>query len=245
MKELFENLGVNERQMQAFLKLLELGVQPVSVIAKHVGVPRTTMYSTLDELKKLGLIEEFEKAGIRYYRCIPVENLRDLLEAKMSKVAYTMELLANKLPSLLSLENKLSVTPKVKFYEGKDAVMKLYEEVLKEKGFYAFFNPQVDNPVMKIYFDKVEAAIRKGRLRVKEFVTCGPKGKSYLKKYGTGYHKIKILPKDVTFDADNIICENKIYMISYGDAEVSGIEIFSQPLAFAHRVMFEQLWGRY
>ena len=244
MKELFKNLGLDGERMQTFLKLLELGAQPASVIARYVGVPRTTMYSILDELKKLGFVEEFERSGIKYYKCIPIENLQDILEARANKVAYTMELLNKELPDLLMKENKLSVTPKVKFYEGKDAVMKMYEDVLKEKGFYAFFNPQVDNPIMKIYFDKIENAIRKRKLCVKEFVVRGSKGNLYLKKYSTGCHKIKLLPKGVKFDADNIICEDKIYMVSYGDVEVSGVEIFSRSLAFAHRVMFEQLWGK-
>ena len=243
MKELFKNLGLDGERMQTFLKLLELGAQPASVVARYVGVPRTTMYSILDELKKLGFIEEFERAGIKYYKCISVESLQDILEARANKVVYTMELLEKELPGLIMKENKLSVTPKVKFYEGKEAIMKMYEEVLKEKGFYSFFNPQVDNPVMKVYFDKIENAIRKKHLRVKEFVVRGAKGNLYLKKYSTSYHKIKLLPKGVTFDADNIICEDKIYMVSYGDVEVSGVEIFSRSLAQAHRVMFEQLWG--
>lgn len=36
MKDLFSTLSANEKEMQTFLKILELGAQPVSIIAKHL-----------------------------------------------------------------------------------------------------------------------------------------------------------------------------------------------------------------
>lgn len=245
MKDLFVNLGATETQMQTYLKLLELGAQPASVIARHVGVPRTTMYLILEDLKKLGLVEEFERARIKFFKSISANKIKDLIEAKESKLQYTKKLLENNLSGLINLENKLSITPKVKFYEGRDAVMKLYEDVLKESNYYAFFNPEVKNPIMEIYFDKIGKAICKNKLKVKDFVVDCKKGREYARKFNTAYHQIKVLPGEASFDADNIICRDKIYMISYGEKEVSGVEVFSESLAKSYMVMFEELWKRF
>ena len=59
MQEIFTRLGLSAKETQTFLKLLELGAQPVSVVAKHVGIPRSTMYFIVDQLKK-------EKTNIGY-----------------------------------------------------------------------------------------------------------------------------------------------------------------------------------
>lgn len=242
MEDLLKNLGANKKEAETFLKLLELGAQPVSVIAKQVSVPRSTMYLILDGLKKLGLVEEFERNALKYFKCIPVRDIPGILKTREDEIKRALSVLEKRLPELEALENKLSITPKVKFYEGKDAVVKMYEEVLKEKTFYACFNPHVDSPVMKIYFDKVGETINAKKLNVSELVVDGPLGKRYLKEYATKNHKIKILPKNMKFDSDNFICEDKIYMVSYGDRDVSAVKIYSRALVETQKAMFEQVW---
>ncbi len=230
--------------MQTFLTLLELGAQPVSVIARRVGVPRSSMYLILDDLKKLQLAEEFEREGIKYFKCIPVRNIADVLKAKERKTHQTLELLEDKLPELEALENKLSITPKVKFFEGKEAVMKMYEEVLKEKGFYAFFHPKLVKRVMPEYYHKVAETLKKNKGRAKEFMVDCPEAQEYKKRFGSKNHQVKILPKRAVFASDTIITGDKIYMISYGEKEVSATEIFNTSLAKTQRIIFEELWER-
>jgi len=244
MKELFKNLGVNQKEMETFLKLLELGAQPVSVIARHMSVPRSSMYLILENLKKVGIVEEFDRAGMRYFKCIPVSAIADVLAAKESKIRQTMNILDKNLPQLKALENTFSITPKVKFFEGKEAVMKMYEGILKEKGFDAYFNPQVENPVMEIYFKKVEKVIKASRLNVRELVIDCPKGRRYAKDCNSKNHKIKLLPKDAMFNSDNFICDDRICMVSYDEKEVSAVVIFSEQLVKTQKAIFEQLWGR-
>jgi len=244
MKELIINLGTDERGAQTFLKLLELGAQPVSVIARYVNVPRPTMYLMLEELKKIGLVQEFERNQMKYFKCIPVQELEDLLEVKEADLKRTRQLYEVNLSDLESLENKLSVTPKVKFYEGEEAVMKVYEEVIKENGFCAFLNPGVENKVMQIYLKKVDDAIRAKKLKVNEFVIDCKKGRDYFVRANSANHKIKILPKRAKFDSDTVITDEKIYMFSYGEKEVAAVEIWNSALAQTQRVMFEELWGK-
>lgn len=244
MKTLFQNLGATDKETDVFLKMLRLGAQPVSVIAKHAGLPRSSMYVILERLKKLQLIEEFKHNGITYVKCIPVKELENILKTRERAIHHTFELLKENLPKLESLENKLSITPTVKFYEGKKAVMKMYEDVMREKEFYASFNPAVVQKVMPEYCYKVGEILEKNSRRAKELVIDSGEAHRYKKRFHSELHQIKILPANTDFSADIIIGSTKIYMISYGEREVSGTEIENPSITGAMRIIFLELWKR-
>lgn len=243
MKELFIALGANEKEMQTYIKMLELGANPISVIAKYVGVPRSSMYVILERLKKLNLIEEFERNKIIYVKPIPARNLLGILKSKEKQIEQSLEILEEQLPKLESLENKLSITPTVKFYEGKEAVMQIYEAVLKEKEFYAAFNPYVVKKFMPEYFDEVAKVLRVKGGHAKEILVACNEALAYRKRFQSTKHQIKILPKGRTFSSDNIITGEKIFMISYYEKDVSGTEIYNPSLAQTQRTLFEELWN--
>lgn len=242
MKTVFQNLGLDEKETRAWLKMLELGAQPVSVIAKYVGVPRSSMYVILERLAKLQLIENFDRNGITYFKSISPHALEDILRNQEQKIEETLHLLQKKLPQLEALENKLSITPRVRFFEGKTGAAKMYEEVLKEKEFYAIFNPKIVKRLMPEYFYKIAEALQKKGGRAKELVVDCPEGHEYKKRFDSDTHKVKILPKGMDFPSDTIICKNKIYMIAYGDGQISATEIVNSALATTQIALFEELW---
>lgn len=241
MKSLFQSLGADEKEMDTFLTMLELGAQPVSTMAKYVGVPRSSMYVILERLKKLNLVEEFERNGIRYVKCIPVEEIGDLLRLKERNIQQSLTILTEKESALKKLENRLSIAPKVKFYEGKQEMMKMYEQILKEKEFCAFFNPEKVKTNMPEYHFKIPEMIHEKGRSARELVVDCPAGTEYQKLYHSPQHQIKILPHRY-FEADTIITKDKLYMAAYGEKEVSGVEIHSQPLARSEQVLFDALW---
>ena len=242
MKQLFKRLGLKDKEMNTFLKMLELGAQPVSVVAKHMGIPRSTMYLVVENLKKAQLIETFERADILYVKAIPVQQMPEVIKSRERELEQTAKLLEEKLPELSRLESKFSITPHVKFHEGKGAVMKMYESILNEKGFYAFFAPALVKKAMPEYHFKIPETIRSKKLKVQELLVAGPDAEEYESKFRSKNHQIRILKKGVHFESDTIICKEKIYMISYGEENIVATEIFNKPLAETQRVIFEELW---
>ncbi len=242
MNTLFSKLGLTKKEADVFLKLLSLGGQPVSVIAKHAGIPRSSMYFVLEKLRERRLIEEFERAGVKYVKCIPVRDIATVLKAEERNLQHTLALLEEQLPALESLENTLSVTPKVKFSEGKDAVMKIYESLSQEKEFCTFFNPAVFGTVVDASLNTIPAILRESGGRAREVVVDSPEARQYQKKFHSERHKIKLLSKGATFLSDCIICKDRICMVTYGENQVAAIEIFGKTLASTHQTMFEELW---
>lgn len=244
MKTLFLNIGLGEKEMQAWLKMLELGAQPVSVIAKCIDVPRSSMYAILERLKKLQVVEKFTRNGMIYIKCIPIRSLIDLLKSRERTIENTLDLLQQNLPKLEALENKLSITPAVRFLEGKEGIARLYEEILKEKEFYALFNPELVKRGMPEYLYKVPEELRKKNGKAKEILVDCSEAHRYKKRFQSKLHAIKILPKKSVFFSDTILCENKIYMIAYGENQISATEIINSSLAQTQRIIFQILWER-
>lgn len=245
MKQLLKHFGADEKETQVFLKLLELGAQPVSVIAKHASMPRSSMYTVIERLKQLQLIEEFERAGIKYVKCIPVKNLKEVLKDREKEIQQTMVLLEAKLSDLQKLENTMSITPKVNFFEGKEAMLKMYKKILQEKSFCSFFNPQSVKKVTPEYFYLIPEELKKNRGKAKELLVNCPEAQEYKKKYQSQHHQIKILPARVIFYSDTIITKDTIYMVSYGENEIAAIEIVNHSLAQTQQKLFEELWNQY
>jgi len=242
MEKIFQEFGLNKKEISTFLRLLELGAQPVSVIAKNVGIPRPSMYLILETLKKTGLVEEFQRGGMKYVKCIPVKNLPDVLKVQEQKIQQARELMEFKLPELEELENKLSITPKVKFFEGKGAVKKMYAGVLEENEFKSFFNPHLMKDMMLEYFYEIPEELRRNKGSAQEMLIDCKEAREYKDKYESDKHKIKILKKGIGFPSDTIISKDKIFMISYGENQISATEIWNASLAETQRVLFTELW---
>lgn len=242
MKKLLRFFGADDKEAEIYLKLLELGAQPISVIAKHAGIPRPSMYVVLERLKKLQLIDEFSHNGIKYAKSISVNGLEDLLKLKEKKLQQVSSMLHEKKTEFLALENKLSSTPSVKFYQGKLEVMKMYEEVLREGGFCSVFNPQLVKKIMPEYYYKIGEILKKNLWKAKELTVECTEAHEYTKRFKSKLHQIKMLPSYMIFKSDIIMSGENLYMISYGEIDLTGTRITNAALTETQRILFEYVW---
>ena len=243
MHNFLKILGTNDKETKAFIKMLELGPKPISQIAKHIGVPRSSTYVLIDRLKSLGLVETYQQHEITYAKPIPAKSLVDYLDAKQRKIAQAQEELKEELPRLEALENNSLVLPKVKLFEGEKGVIRAYEHVLRFDEFYAVFNTDVVAKYMPQYVNYLAEKIGKDG-RAKEILIDSPSSRAYKERFESKTHQIKILPKGAAFEADMILCQDYLYFFAYGDDQISATEITSPSLVQAQRVVFETLWDR-
>lgn len=243
MEQLFRRLGLTAKETQTYLKLIQLGAQPVSVVAKHLGIPRASMYFLLEKLRRRHLVEKFERVGVTYFKAIAPKDIASVLHAEERKLQQTLALLKDELPALEKLENTLSITPKVKFSEGKEAVMAMYESILSEREFCASFNPALVKRRMPEYHYRIPEALRENNGRARELLVDCPEAREYKERFHSARHQITILPKDMIFLSDSILCAEKICMITYGEDQIAAIEIFSPTLARTQRAMFDRVWA--
>lgn len=80
--EALKQIGLNRKEAIIYTILLEIGSQPISVIAKKAKINRTTCYKVVEDLKKKGLISSFNKNSTTFITAEPVSTLMNLIKIK-------------------------------------------------------------------------------------------------------------------------------------------------------------------
>lgn len=129
-KELLDGLktlGLSDKAAKVYLANLALGETTVLELAKESGVPRTSIYYTLDELRERGMITESERGKKTYYMYIEPETI--LKEARQ-KIVNLDEIL----PELEELKWAEKRKPRVEFYFGPAGFKEVWMKVLHSEG---------------------------------------------------------------------------------------------------------------
>lgn len=237
MREVFQTLWVDAAWQNLYMKLLELWPQSISVLAKSLNMPRSSMYVVVDRLKQTWIINEFQKYSIKYISAIEPKDIENILLKKQSRIDHSINVLHNNLDNLNLLQSETSFKPIIHFFEWYDEVKNLYAKVLSYRNFDAILS---SGPVQKNY-PYIAEAIEDQDIHVREFVTFWDEWRKYLKEYHSDMHQIKILPKLYKFHSDTIITEDSLFMISY-DKTISWFQIISKSLVATQRILFNNLW---
>ncbi len=131
-KEL-KTLGLSEKEAKIYLAALELGTDTVQNIAKKAGINRPTTYVQIESLKKRGLMSEVEKGKKTLYTAESPERLTSLLNTFEKELGFKKAEVQRILPKLAELFSSTGEKPKVRFFEGMEAVEALLEDFLKVK----------------------------------------------------------------------------------------------------------------
>ena len=130
--EQFALLDLNGRQGKIYLTLLQLGSASAIELAKHTGFKHPTVYDVLDLLQSKGLVSETFSGGRKLFSAEPPENLQEI----ESRRQHALDEI---LPSLRELYLGRNRRPRVHFYEGHEAQLKVDEELLNVKSKEYFY----------------------------------------------------------------------------------------------------------
>jgi sugar-specific transcriptional regulator TrmB len=119
--------GLNEREALVYISLLKLSDSTAFLIAKDVDLPRTTVYETLEDLKRKGLLSVWKKNNVNYYS---PESPNILLKQHKEKE----ELLNSVVPELFSYIKMNGKVPSAKFYTGKEGVKIVLDYVIENQS---------------------------------------------------------------------------------------------------------------
>ena len=126
--------GLTKSQAKVLDFLLENGENKVRDITKAVRHPRGVVYSTLEELIKLELVEKTEKdKEISKFRATHPRNIEKILEEKEKAIKQNKKIFSEVLPMLSSSFNLTISKPGVKFYEGEEGLRKILFDTLSSK----------------------------------------------------------------------------------------------------------------
>lgn len=116
--------GFNDKEAALYLCLLKHVELSVFELAQKTDIPRTTAYSTLEEMKKRGLVSSMKKNNVAHYT---PENPKRLLAILKEKEELIQEIM----PEMTNLIDSAGRNPTVKLYLGETGVKTVLEDVLE------------------------------------------------------------------------------------------------------------------
>lgn len=216
---LLSNYGLSENEAKIYLSLLEKGPGTVSDVAKNTGLHRPTVYKHLPYLQTKGLLTTARKVKRVLYVAESPKKLERLLD-QINIEARDL------LPELVETFEKREHKPLVKFYEGRQGIREVFDDILDtlKKGdvFYRYSSrkePMSDSYLPKDY-RKCRDAKQLERLVIAN-ETYAKRKKARLER------QIKTVPESVDpfdYDVTQIIYADKIAMIDFNSDTAFVIE---------------------
>ncbi len=125
--QLLENAGLTEKDSRVYLAMLEVGQATIQEIAKISGLKRPIIYVILEDLIKRGYASEVLNKKIKTYQAIDPSAI----SAQMQTAAKNF---SEMLPIFKTLANKGKGKPKISFFETKEGIQKIYDEINRQKS---------------------------------------------------------------------------------------------------------------
>lgn len=230
--------GLSENEVKVYLANLELATATVQELGKKSGVKRTTVYTVIEGLKEKGLVSQSKKAKKTMFVAESPDSLLALSQKRH-------EALKQAIPELKSIYNVAGDKPKVRFYEGKEGYLTVYENILKEKpkellviASYEDFKKHIDER----YEDGwTQRRIKQGTfLRWLDFKTPSVKAKASEGK--KGLREIRFLPKEFVFSTTMFIYNEKVTIVSGRQKDFMAVVIENAEFFETFRQLFEIVW---
>lgn len=140
-----QNLGLSDKEARVYVASVQIGSAPMQKIAKLANVNRATTYVLVESLMKRGLMTSVTKGKKRYFQAEQPERLLEIIQKEKRELLAREETVKELVPQLMNLHEatqEVQGKPKVKFYEGKNGLLAVRDEILKnkEKEVYSLYN---------------------------------------------------------------------------------------------------------
>lgn len=232
-----QNLSLNIKEATTLLAILEIGPASISDIAKRAKIKRPTTYYLIDELIKKGLILKVPSGKRVFYKANDPKKILNLLEQRKQSFEKI-------LPQMQALFLATPSQPKVRFYEGKEGLKNIYEEMLNtHKNVYTIFS---FDDFLTVFSEKDNEhffqILKNAGGQLYDLIKLTPLAKNSVKTgtYRKGVAKIKFLPPDFRVTIDLLIAGNKVAMLSF--KSLAGIIIEDQDIADSQKEFAKYLW---
>lgn len=236
--EIFSKIGISATAGKLYLIALSAGADTVQNLAKHAQIKRATAYVAVAELMKHGLMSSFFKGKKSYFLVSPPEQILVLIKNKEFELERERREIELTMSELRAIYQKPEGKIAVKYYEGKEGVMRMVKDFLHEA---AGDTIQMAYPVDRLLqlFSREELnslfeTRHKKKVKTETFYTLR-QGVVEAHPEGT---RIKIDANKYPLQADIAIFKNKIRIASLGE-HLSGVVIEDRAIVETLRSLFQ------
>lgn len=231
--------GLNKKQAGLYLACLELGLSTVQTLADRSGLKRTSVYSLLEEMEKLGVINIVKQRKKTFLAARPPEALLADFNDRREKIIQS-------LPDFQEIKRGAATSnPKLIFYRGREGFKDFWRDLLRSgvkewlistsgKEFLSFVSESyIINWIIK---EK-----KKLNIKSRQLITDSRYAREMIKKDKQENRESRIVDSRFPLPAIEIIFGDKVAIIS-SNFENLLIVIESKEVAQTHRSYFEIIW---
>lgn len=238
-----KDLGLSENEAKVYLAMLELGPASVIEISKKAEINRPTAYVQIESLKKMGLVSTQVKGKKQLFIAESPDQLEFVLDRELGELKRKKEELTKALPDLTSLYRSSGSQPQVRFFEGKEGLLRMQENVLKSgaKEILAITSADQTFDIFPTHLkDYSVRRIKKGiRSRV---IYTSSRGPLFKENDPDALRETKYISSEkMPLNGDLAIYGDSV-AISAFTGKVSGVIIDHPEIANTFRNFFELIW---
>src|SRR3989338_10073509 len=238
--------GLDEIEAKIYFHLLEHGSQKPLELSRDININRSKIYRYIDKLiaKKLLELSNVER-GIRLKAASP-ENLELLIYEKEQEIKQQKENLPDILKVLKSLPENEQKTFEVKHYHGTDGLKQmLWNHLSAKKEILVFGFENRNNIAGKAFAETIRFEQVRRKITKIEIENATDQGNYWYTKvfnWGSFYRSRYIPPKILTIKQYQVICNDTISILNWGDGIKVGVEIENSPFVKMYKQIFWKFW---
>ena len=248
MEQLLKLLGLSEKESRVYEALLKIGQGPAAAIIKASGLKRGITYSVLDSLAKTGLIKKFNKEGKAWFQPEPPQKLQELAEAKIKEAQLAKAQVEEILPKLSSQYRLALGKPTIRYFEGKQGLVEVFEDIYapkKEPVYGAVDVDKIESVFEGWSIGKLIPSRLKTGLKVKVlFNDTQIAKKLHARDKKEKRTSILLDQKKYPLPAEIEAYENKIALMSFKKGDFLGLIIENEDFAITLRSVFKFLFDQ-
>lgn len=127
--------GLHTKDIEVYLDMCKHSQSYASSIATRTGIDRTTVYSVIKRLLKLGIITQTKLNGIRAYLALSPEIFLDKIDRNIDELTAQKKTTQNFIDEMAKIKKQHTyIKPKIQIFEGDEAIMSLYQYTLSIPG---------------------------------------------------------------------------------------------------------------
>jgi sugar-specific transcriptional regulator TrmB len=227
-QSILKKLGLSDKEVAIYIKLLEYGAISVRGLADISGVNRGTTYDILKELQDKGLVSYYHTDTKQKFVAEKPEKILELIRKKEEELGDVREQAERVIPELKALARSGQHNPVTRFYDGKKGIRSILEDVLvtmsnvREKEYY-IYSAKCASEDMNIAYPNFTKARIKKQIRVKSislaqgggthglderrWLGCDDETATFIMLYGG---KCAYISRDAKGDPVGVIIENSM-----------------------------------
>lgn len=254
LDEFLSELGLTETESKLYLDLLKIGPCSIAELTRESGIPRTTVRENIDKLAQKGLLSQtFEGARKKLAaeepnkvklliidRKLDLENRKKELDSMEENFNFFVAKLQKQIP-----EMEESSKVDVRYYEGKEQVEIVYDEILDADKVRSFADLERYYEVYpNTMYKWIEAFDKNENREYWDIIITSKEGKDILQDVDVDRYHFKFLDldeKDLNF-ADLITYDDKFALVQLQLSDPRAVVIDSDIVVESQKFLHKYMW---